>query len=1028
MAIRDINPARIYVTSNGIRYYATDPVPVAAYLNSVGLPNNFTGKANGYRVTSDGAPGTGYILLKRSQLDAMDLGLSTHSITFETPNIPSPAGTTTIANLHITGAVAVTGTINEKPDDIYLVEFKDNVEYAQLSSLNKGYNNRTPDWVSTSDFLADSLNGGIAWTWATMLADIWTNISPAVGALTTALVSFPTSNPDNFANFGDNAWNAAQHLCRSTHHRLICSRSGAFHAISEGAADPTNTAYMALALTNKILLNPSHPKTHTKTSVPAVVKVFFSKRNTAFQLSTDVNVVTGTEQWHSDPTYAVSVTSTAVVPALAATGVIPNTEHPIYDSMVAVYNELGILQNAAALTTQAEARATAYINSLTAYEDARNDLYNGAVPFEIGPNFTCIHWYDFGEGVRTQTFSSPKKAASAAVSTTPATDWPGMPDISRYHLPFERFAVGEVYNAPITPGGSGIVRVQFGTRTSSTVTTWADTGLPHEIRAHDILEGDYPVGSRVFCAFHRQTSRWVIVNNTETTLVHFELTNTLALSGDASAIILSDDGADWADTAEAIQVYDWYASEGMWAGITGYRGLAVKRDGVHASGRKKYDIVWMEQIAQTIQFTSTEYMGYTTANRMEVTVNWFDHQGKDPGSTVIVRDPQGQFPDVHSGAKGTAVYDYHNLYYRVVACQRVALFAQGLLDGASCGSSMTIDTFAVKAVGDYVGSPPTAPTIPTNTCDHYGRDNDTVLLRRIDNTMPQPTWEVVDIEKHPFKVYTALRQAGTCDHPCVEGYGITAALEVCAAAPAWETIFCDPCSMEYPVQTSLQTSTGYTSVPAYGCCVGEYAHLGDLGIATDDGLGGGTPGTGTIPLYLTITDSVDPCETDLVPSNPNFYNIRAINPRTADINEETAGIGSLEVFSVNDPGPYPSPNYSREIWTLSCETRVDPLTDIRLFPSDFGPREWVLEGSWANNWGRVKIYESGVGVFYVSGSSVPFRFLITANLTIHSCNPFHATASFTLPASFTSEEGGVHDIYYPYPQLRATPTTLEFTE
>jgi len=914
MAIPDINPVRTYVTSGADRYYAVDPLPVAGYLARVYQPAPFLGKANGYRVTSDGQAGTGYILLKRQQLDAMDRGLSTFAITFETNGISAPSGTVTISNLHITNAVAVTGTIIEKPDDIYLVEFKDNIDYAQLTSLNKGYNLRTPDWVSSTSLLSASQNGGVNWTWATMLANIWTNISPVVGGLTSVLATFPPSNPDNFADFGTNAWHAALHLCRSTHNRLICSRSGALHAISEGAADPTNTAHMALALTNKILLNPSHPKTHTKTSVPETINVFFPKRNTAFQNNADPNVVTGTEQWQSDPTYVKAVTSTAIIPALAATGVIPGTVYPLYDSMVAVYNELGVLQNGAALTTQAEARSLAYLNSLNEYEDARNDLYNGAVPFEIGPNFTCIHWYDFGNGIRTQTFSSPKKTTDGVGS---GISWPGMPDLSRYHLPLERFAVGEVYNAAIEPGGSGVVRVQFGTRTSPTVTTWADTGLPHEITAHDIFNNTYAIGDRVFCVFHRQSSRWIIANGNSgdseivevyhssamngeiveptasgyhpgrirtpngtatytvgaevwlqfadgydghpdsdgdilavqgenyfakdtgltwteggdarplyvaisdersfigvsgspiingaigtigllhsstfdpaginksgralhdippnslvkiarhagvwmiellaETLVHFELVGNLTLAAEhARAKVLAWSGTAWIDSGIEIEVYDWFP--GMWNGLATFRGWAKYRPTVDAvSGRPVYEIIWMERIAQTIQFTSTEYMGYTTAARMQTTVNWYDHQGKDPGATVIVRDPQVQFPDVHSGAKGTAVYDYHNGYYRVVSCQRVALFARAILSSNQCGGALAITSFSVSASGDYVGTPPTAPTSAGNDQGHAGLSSDPVALRRTNNGMPQPTWEVIDMAKHVIEPITEVR-------------------------------------------------------------------------------------------------------------------------------------------------------------------------------------------------------------------------------------------------------------------------------
>jgi hypothetical protein len=244
-------------------------------------------------------------------------------------------------------------------------------------------------------------------------------------------------------------------------------------------------------------------------------------------------------------------------------------------------------------------------------------------------------------------------------------------------------------------------------------------------------------------------------------IVHFELTGTLALSGDAPAILLSDDGADWSDTATTIQVYDWFASEGMWAGISGYRGYATRREGSHASGRPKYDVLWMEQIASTIEFTTTEYMGQSTAGRLTAcSVDYFDHQGKDPGSTVDVRDPQGKFPDVPSGAKGQARYDYHNGYYRITNCQRVALFATADLTAASCGSAMSIDGFAIKPTGDYCLAPPTTPTTPNNLHGFAGIDNDSVSLRRVNNTMPNPSWDVIAIDVHSVVMMVDVRVDG----------------------------------------------------------------------------------------------------------------------------------------------------------------------------------------------------------------------------------------------------------------------------
>lgn len=287
-----------------------------------------------------------------------------------------------------------------------------------------------------------------------------------------------------------------------------------------------------------------------------------------------------------------------------------------------------------------------------------------------------------------------------------------------------------------------------------------------------------------------------------TDVVRFELTATLALSGNAEAKLMQPDGSGaWevTDPVVEIQVYDPFGGEGMWNGVSGYQGYAIPRGQSYLDTvpdpdetRPAYDIVWMERIAQEIQFTTTEYMGASTAGRVAVTVNWYDGQGTDPGS-VIARDPQGQFPDVHSGAKGTAVYDNHNGYYRIVSCQRVAIFAEALLTADSCGSSMSIDNFTIRPCGDHVGAPPTTPTAPSNLHDFAGLDNDKVSLRRINNTMPEPTWDVIAIDVHAKTVMVDVQVTGLT----LQKKEITIYTQVCTTvAPSWATWHtgddCDP--------------------------------------------------------------------------------------------------------------------------------------------------------------------------------------------------------------------------------------------
>lgn len=240
-------------------------------------------------------------------------------------------------------------------------------------------------------------------------------------------------------------------------------------------------------------------------------------------------------------------------------------------------------------------------------------------------------------------------------------------------------------------------------------------------------------------------------------LIRFQLDATLALKGHAKAQLLDD---DWnvLDPPVEIEVYDPFQSgAGMWAGSAGYQGWGVARPGTFTDEdgtRAKFDIVWMEQTAAVIQFTTTQFMGETSVGQCNATISWFDHQGRELVGTITLHDELGQFPDVHSGAKGTAVYDYKNNYYRIVSCQRVVIHAEAIISGSICpdaevpATTITITNFAGKPVGDYVGDPPSTPVIANIGPITAGMNGDKVLLRRIDNTMGAPTWEIVRIAKH----------------------------------------------------------------------------------------------------------------------------------------------------------------------------------------------------------------------------------------------------------------------------------------
>ncbi len=496
-----VNASVYLLAGPGLILYPKDPVRLEEYCTAKRLPTNFVGKANGYLASRDSF-GQGFLLLRRDQLAQVTRTSDTLAMVFTEGD-----EVTTVSNLHIHSVREVTTTKFSRLDEIFLVEFRDKRALAEFTAINKGYNISNADWANPGNFYEATTDAGSEWFWANMFTNIWSFISPIAGAITTTAADWPVTPPSNFAFFGTSALKAAEHVCNHTSHHLLVKRDGTFHVVSKGDLDATNAGLLAEA-NDKALIPPESPLLVTVIP-PEKVRVFFAKKNTAFQDNTDPLVVTGTDQFHVDPTYEVTVDSIAVVPTL--TNTITNAIVPLYDSLGALYDEEGNALNAGILTTQAEKRATEYIQGLIRSEVQRDGLFHGPINFEVGPIFSHVHWYDFGDGVRTQVFNSSQKNGGGGGQNA-ITEWPDMPDLARWHLPFERFVVGEVYNEAIAANESGLVRVLFGTQTDADTTTWDETALPHEITAFEIYGESYAVDQRVFCGYHRQTSRWVIIN------------------------------------------------------------------------------------------------------------------------------------------------------------------------------------------------------------------------------------------------------------------------------------------------------------------------------------------------------------------------------------------------------------------------------------------------------------------------------------------------------------------------------------
>lgn len=307
----------------------------------------------------------------------------------------------------------------------------------------------------------------------------------------------------------------------------------------------------------------------------------------------------------------------------------------------------------------------------------------------------------------------------------------------------ERSFIG-VSGSPIAKGATGTIGLLH-----------SSTFDPAEISKTGRALHDIPPNSLV--KITRRAGVWMI-ELLDKNLIHFELIDELKItgtgSGHAKAKLLIWNGSAWVDSGIEIEVYDWFP--GMWNGLAGYRGWAEYRPTQYTDPgedeedeeddvlRSVFEIIWMERPAQLIGFTSTSAM---SSGSMSATVDWFDWQGKDPGSSVTVHDPDGLFPDVHSGALGRAYYNNKAKRYEVLISQRVVQHAEATLIANCCGSTASISGFTPKPCGEFVGSPPSAPTTATNPCGMAAASGSTVTLRRVDNSMPGSAWEIVAVSR-----------------------------------------------------------------------------------------------------------------------------------------------------------------------------------------------------------------------------------------------------------------------------------------
>ena len=204
-------------------------------------------------------------------------------------------------------------------------------------------------------------------------------------------------------------------------------------------------------------------------------------------------------------------------------------------------------------------------------------------------------------------------------------------------------------------------------------------------------------------------------------LTRFRLTNNLAPGGSATAVKLSYPGG--AVTAgDQITVHDVDPSE-PWRGLVAYEGWAAQREGDSTD----YNIVVLERIARRVRGTLA---GDLSGGSASANVTEFD-DGKDPGATVTVHDPNAHWPQSLTGATYEAVYNVKLARYEVIECQKTEWVATATAaqDYSPSTASISISGVIFKTYANYDHDPAT-PTVALNPFGLTGYSGDTIHIQR----------------------------------------------------------------------------------------------------------------------------------------------------------------------------------------------------------------------------------------------------------------------------------------------------------
>ena len=365
---------------------ATDPASLLATCRDQDLPvDQWLGKANAFTLPRGRESGTGRVLLSAAALGRIDTTL-VHPLVF---------GTLTFKRIALTRATCVLPTARGAGGNVFLCDLADDRHFLRQRPIDRAYNVPSADG---SGYLAATKDGGSAWTWATMAADLWDALGLA--AVAPALPFVPDGTPEGFAFYGGSAWDA---LC-DVLDRLACDpvfdpRDDSWAVVRRGSNEAAARA--ALEALDAERVWDGYPGETVPGWRPETVRTLFRRVPAPAD--------------GASPFYFVD-TTLGVQPGVRAGTVVTLADD------LAARGATGTPSNSAALDARAAERAADWERARSPAKARLGHVYRGTPgkAFDLLRSAaTAVAVYDRGAGLMTEVFAGPGPAWGRAAPAPP---------------------------------------------------------------------------------------------------------------------------------------------------------------------------------------------------------------------------------------------------------------------------------------------------------------------------------------------------------------------------------------------------------------------------------------------------------------------------------------------------------------------------------------------------------------------------------------------------------------------------------